>query len=317
MRPVPAVLTTSPEEAAVFIRNGRLAAFPTETVYGLGADAFNPEAVRAVFEAKERPADNPLIVHIARLDQLDALAEETPAAARALIDRFLPGPLTLVLPRRAQVPPVVSAGLETVGVRMPRHPVARAFLTACRTPVAAPSANRSGRPSPTTWQAVRDDLGPRIDCILQAGRTEIGLESTVVDGTGAAPVVLRAGAVTLEMLRAVCPETTAAPAAPARQRSPGTRHRHYAPRASVHLVAHPQDAVPDPRHAYIGLVTPAHADRFARVRRCDTVAQYAHGLFHFFHLCDAAGCTRIYCQQVSEEQLGRALMDRLRRAALL
>ncbi len=309
------VLTTSPEEAAAFIRGGQLAAFPTETVYGLGADAFDPEALRRIFSAKERPADNPLIVHVARVEQIGALARSIPEAARALMDRFFPGPLTLVLPRHPHVPGRVSAGLDTLAVRMPRHPAARAFLSACATPVAAPSANRSGRPSPTTWRAVREDLGGRIACILQGDRAEIGLESTVVDCTGAVPTVLRAGAVTLAMLRAVVPEVARAAGAGAQRRSPGTRHRHYAPRAAVRLVGQPAEAVPGARHAFIGLDAPARPEAFGHVRRCADVAAYAYDLFHFFRTCDAAGCTRIYCQTVPDEDLGQALMDRLRRAA--
>ena len=161
-------LTESPEDAAAYIRRGQTVAFPTETVYGLGADAFNGDAVQQIFAAKGRPSDNPLIVHIADRAQVDRLAASVPGPARALMDRFFPGPLTLILPRCPDVPSVVTAGLDTVGVRMPDHPVAQRFLAACGTPVAAPSANRSGRPSPTTWQAVRDDLDGRIPCILKA-----------------------------------------------------------------------------------------------------------------------------------------------------
>lgn len=310
------LLTTDVHEAAALIRRGELVAFPTETVYGLGADAFNPEAVRKIFKAKGRPLDNPLIVHIAHLDQLARLVRDVPEAARRFMERFFPGPLTLVLPRHPDVPDEVTAGLPTVGVRMPRHPVAQAFLEACGTPVAAPSANRSGRPSPTRWEAVYADLNGRIACILQGDRSDMGLESTVVDCTGSEPVVLRAGAVPLEALREVVPETRlVGDEASLKARSPGTRYRHYAPKARVVLVDHPDEAVPDPRHAYIGLTPPAHPEAFGACCVCPDVETYAYELFDFFRRCDAQGCTRIYAQRVPRTGLGLALMDRLKRAA--
>ena len=315
MRNVDTVCTSSPSKAAAFIRDGRLAAFPTETVYGLGADAFDTNAVQRIFEAKERPPDNPLITHVADIDQVHALARATPAAARTLMDRFFPGPLTLILPRHSEVPEVVSAGLDTIGVRMPDHDLCQQFLSACDTPVSAPSANRSGRPSPTTWEAVYDDLNGRIDCILQGGRTNRGLESTVVDCTTERPTVLRAGAITLEALRATLPETTVEAESEVQARSPGTRHRHYAPDAQVRLVDDPEDATPDEQHAYIGLEPPAEPDAFGHVHLCSDVEAYAHALFHFLRTSDASGCTAIYCQTVEPRGIGRALMDRMERAA--
>lgn len=310
-------LTDSPDDAAACIRRGQVVAFPTETVYGLGANAFDADAVRHIFAAKGRPADNPLIVHIAERTQVDRLAASVPPHARVLMDHFFPGPLTLILPRHPDVPSVVSAGLDTIGVRMPDHPVAQQFLAACETPVAAPSANRSGRPSPTTWTAVRDDLNGRIPCILKGGRTHAGLESTVVDCTTTPPVVLRPGAIALAALRAAVPEVTgpAANGDASPVRSPGTQHRHYAPSAQVRLVRNPSEAVPDPAHAYIGLEAPPRRSAFGRARICPSVEAYAHALFHFFRQCEAASCTTIYCQTVPDDGLGEALMDRLRRAA--
>ena len=245
-------LTTSPDEAAQYVREGRLAAFPTETVYGLGADAFQPSAVQSIFTAKGRPADNPLIVHLVARAQLRQVAAAVPPVAETLLNRFAPGPLTLILPRAEAVPGVVTAGLGTVGVRFPVHDGARAFLRACDTPVAAPSANRSGRPSPTHWTAVQEDLGGRIACILKGGRTEAGVESTVLDCTASPPTVLRPGAVSVEQLRdavgvvdvADASETDAA-------RSPGTKHRHYAPAASVRLVQSPAAAEPGETFQYL------------------------------------------------------------------
>lgn len=314
------ITTTSPEEAAAFIRNGQLVAFPTETVYGLGADALWAEAVQKIFEAKGRPADNPLIVHVADRGQVLDVAADVPSFAEALLDHFSPGPLTLILPKHPDVPSVVTAGLDTVGVRLPSHPVARAFLDACGTPIAAPSANRSGRPSPTTWSAVEEDLGGRIACILKGGQTDAGVESTVLDCTASPPVVLRPGAVSVEALRAVVgavrvsdeEDGDAADAAP---RSPGTRHRHYAPTARVQLIDAPDDLAAHSDAGYIGLDDPSDTDAFARLHVAADVETYAHDLFAFFRDCDHAGCSVIYAQTVPEEGLGRALNDRLRRAA--
>ena len=311
------VRTASPQDAAAFIRRGQIVAFPTETVYGLGADAFNPDAVRAIFEAKGRPQDNPLIVHVADRAQIKQVARRIPPVARTLLDAFVPGPLTLILPKHARVPDGVTAGLDTVGVRMPRHPVAQAFLAACRTPVAAPSANRSGRPSPTTWEAVAADLDGRIPCILTGDRTDAGLESTVVDCTQSPPAVLRPGAVPVEALQAALPDVGVVPPSDeTAARSPGTRHRHYAPQAHVRVVEHPDTVPVDISNAaYIGLEPPTAPDRFARVHVAADAEAYAHALFHFFRESDAAGCDVIYAQAVPDAGWGRALNDRLRRAA--
>lgn len=189
--------------AAERLRAGQVVAFPTETVYGLGANALDPDAVRAIFVAKGRPADNPLIVHVASLSELRSVTASLPDLALLLIARFMPGPLTLVLPRAPQVPDAVTAGLDTVAVRMPEHPVARRLIELAGVPVAAPSANRSGRPSPTTAAHVLEDMAGRIPLIVDGGSCEFGVESTVLDVTGAVPVVLRPGAVTIEELRAV------------------------------------------------------------------------------------------------------------------
>ncbi|MEK4849459.1 L-threonylcarbamoyladenylate synthase [Paenibacillus sp. FSL H7-0756] len=229
-------------EAAALLRSGETVAFPTETVYGLGADARNTAAVEAVFAAKGRPSDNPLIVHIARRENLERLVTEVHPVASALIDAFWPGPLTLVLPVRPGVlSPLVTAGLDTVGVRMPDHPVALALLRAADCPVAAPSANRSGRPSPTRAAHVLEDLAGYIGGVLDGGAAGVGLESTVVqvqpDGTVA---VLRPGGITAEQLAAVT-GTEAAAAEPAAgsspaPRAPGMKYTHYAPRGALGIV---------------------------------------------------------------------------------
>ena len=292
------------------LRRGGLAAFPTETVYGLGADATDAFAVAAVFEAKGRPADNPLIVHVADVEAIGTITDLT-ETARALLAAFAPGPLTLVLAdTHGALPDAVTAGLETVAVRIPAHETARALIRAAGVPLVAPSANRSGRPSPTTWQAVRDDLGGRIDAVLKGDPTGIGIESTVVDVTGDRPVVLRPGAVTLADLRRVVPATREAEPGDARERSPGTRHRHYAPRALVRLVDRP---APEPGAAFIGLTAPGGG--YSLVEVCPDAAAYARAVFSLFRRADALGLARIDAERVPDVGIGRALMDRLGRAA--
>ena len=307
-------LTTSAEEAAEYIRRGRLVAFPTETVYGLGADAFNADAINDIFTAKQRPADNPLIAHVGSLEQIKTVASDIPSAAQALIDAFFPGPLTIVLPKSKQVPAIATAGLDTIGVRMPGHVLANTFLRLCGRPVVAPSANLSGRPSPTTWKAVAEDLDGRIDCILQGDETEIGLESTVVDCTAEVPTVLRKGAISLERLSEIVPtivtgkELDGDPA-----RSPGLRHKHYSPRAEVSSCDRGDECSLSDGEAFIGLNEPAGADGFRKI--CPSVEAYAHALFEFYRECDRRGIRRIYCETVPETGIGAALMDRIRRAA--
>ncbi|HVG21856.1 MAG TPA: L-threonylcarbamoyladenylate synthase, partial [Blastocatellia bacterium] len=217
------------ERAAAIIRGGGLVAFPTETVYGLGADAMNEAAVQKIFEAKGRPGDNPLIVHVGSESDLGRVADETSAKARDLIGRFWPGPLTLVLKRRPELAESVSAGLPTVAVRMPRNAVALGLIRKAGTPIAAPSANRSGRPSPTSAAHVARDLEGRIDMIIDGGPTDIGVESTVLDMTADPPVILRPGWITEESLASVIGPTGRAASLEELRRSPGTRHRHYSP----------------------------------------------------------------------------------------
>lgn len=306
------VITDDPQIAAGFVRAGGIVAFPTETVYGLGADLFDPAAVRKVFEAKGRPADNPLIVHIENPGQLAEVVLEVPPHAGRFVERFFPGPLTLVLKRSSRVPDAVTAGLDTVGVRMPSHELARKFLAACGSPMVAPSANLSGRPSPTTWQAVLEDLDGRIECILKGERTAIGLESTVVDCTGERPVLLRKGAVSLETLREVVPDTLErTPGSDDLAKSPGLRHRHYSPKAGVVIGEGVSGA--GPGAAFIGLRRPGEG--FELVKVCSSVGEYARELFEFFRECDRRGIEMIVCGPVPETGIGAALMDRLRRAA--
>lgn len=319
------LVTEDVSVAAAFVREGECVAFPTETVYGLGADATRPEAVARIFEAKGRPGDNPLIVHVADVSLVETVARNIPRVAQTILHRFAPGPVTVILPRGEWIAPQVSAGRDTVGVRVPAHETARAFLRACGVPVAAPSANRSGRPSPTTWEAVQTDLEGRIPCILKGSRARVGLESTVVDCTGSIPLILRAGAITLEALRAVAPGVRLAGTDdPATAHSPGTRHPHYAPLAEVRIVDRAVEprireariidraVVPPIGLAWIGLGSaPAGYDL---VSEHADVASYAHALFDFFRRCDETGMTRIDCRPVARRGLGRALMDRIERA---
>jgi L-threonylcarbamoyladenylate synthase len=320
------ILTRSAAEAADIIKKGGLAAFPTETVYGLGADVFNETALENIFKAKGRPADNPLIVHIGELAQIEVLTSTVTANAEKFINAFFPGPLTLVLPKSEKVSLLVTAGLDTVGIRMPGNISAQEFLRLCETPVAAPSANLSGRPSPTTWQAVFEDLDGRIDCILQpvqalqGEETEIGLESTVVDCTARVPQILRSGAVTLEQLRAEVPETQMDQGnATGAAKSPGLKHKHYSPRARVVLIDDVAEAKMNAQSAYIGIgsagKTGGKIESWGLVKICPSVTEYAHAVFEFFRECDRHGIGTIYCQKVAVSGLGMALMDRLNRAA--
>jgi len=308
------ILTISPVEAAAFIKRGGIVAFPTETVYGLGANVFDAKAIASIFEAKQRPDDNPLIAHVGRIEDIDLLVKEITETAQKFTAAFFPAPLTIVLPKASRVPLIATANLETIGVRMPKNDFALEFLRACETPVVAPSANLSGKPSPTTWQAVYEDLSGRIDCILQGETTQIGLESTVVDCTSAIPLVLRSGAVTLEQLQQIVPETRVYQTKNDEQpRSPGLRHRHYSPRAKVILI-NPKSQIPNPnRSAFIGFDLPD--EEFDFVKICPSVEDYAHSIFNFFRQCDRQGIEKIFCEKVEEKGIGLALMDRLKRAA--
>jgi L-threonylcarbamoyladenylate synthase len=312
---VQTVLTKSPTDAAEFIKRGGIVAFPTETVYGLAANIFDENAIAKIFTAKQRPNDNPLIAHVGDAGQIKLLTSEITETAQKFIDAFFPAPLTLVLPKAARVPRIATANLETIGVRMPKNELAQEFLRACETPLVAPSANLSGRPSPTTWQAVFEDLNGRIDCILQGEMTEIGLESTVVDCTSETPFVLRAGAISLEDLQKIVPETKVNKVKETEAvKSPGMKHRHYAPRARVILVQGSEFRVQSSKSkAFIGLND--SRESFDLVKICASVDEYAHELFAFFRECDRGNIEIIYCETVSEKGIGRALTDRLERAA--
>lgn len=307
------LLTDSTHEAAAIIRRGGIVAFPTETVYGLGASVFDSDAVGRVFTAKGRPSDNPLIVHVCDLEQIEQLVELVPDHARLLIDAFFPGPLTLVMKRRASVPEIVSAGLETVAVRMPANRTAIELIRSAGVPLVAPSANLSGRPSPTTWQAVIEDLDGRIDAVLRDVPCTIGIESTVVDVSTEPPMILRRGAITVDELRDVVPDILEFLSDSDRSRlSPGTRHRHYSPNAQVLIVNSSDVPLPDVE-AFIGITQPSEPPELTVI--CESITEYAARLYEFFRECDRLGGRRIACESVEESGVGAALMDRIRRAA--
>ncbi len=306
-------LTRFANEAAKFIEKGGIVAFPTETVYGLGASVFDEKAIEKIFIAKQRPNDNPLIAHISNINQIRDLTTEITNSAAKFIQAFFPSPLTIVLPKSKKVPLIATANLNTIGIRMPNHELAQQFLFYCGVPLVAPSANLSGKPSPTTWQAVAEDLDSRIDCILQGETTEIGLESTVVDCTSDIPLILRVGAITLENLQKVVPETRfhiVSANEPAK--SPGMKHKHYSPRAKVCLVSIPVLETQE-KSAFIGLKSP-NCD-FELVKICSSIEEYAHEFFAFFRECDHRNLSMIYCELVVETGLGVALMDRIKRAS--
>ncbi|MEW2373596.1 L-threonylcarbamoyladenylate synthase [Streptomyces sp. NPDC006656] len=311
------------ERAAGVLRDGGLVALPTETVYGLGANAEDPDAVSRIFHVKGRPPSHPLIVHIGGADQLDSWVAEVPATARLLAERFWPGPLTLVLRRGARVPLEATGGLETVAVRVPDHPVALELLAAFGGGVTAPSANRFGSVSPTTADHVRAELGDAVDFVLDGGSCEVGVESTIVDVTGEVPSILRPGGVTREDLEAALGRPLAVPAA-SPVRVPGQHPSHYAPRARVVLVE-PEEVVSEAQLAQeagqrVGVFLPA-AFADAPVKAHAVVAvpasldAYARGLYGFLRELDHHGCDLIVASLPVEEGLGLAVANRLRRAA--
>ncbi|AEH25505.1 L-threonylcarbamoyladenylate synthase [Pyrococcus yayanosii] len=315
--------------AARLIREGKLVAFPTETVYGLGADALNERAVRRIFEAKNRPADNPLIVHIADFEQLKELAQEIPKEAKLLAERFWPGPLTLVLLKAENVPRVTTGGLDAVAVRMPAHEIALALIRLSGKPIAAPSANISGRPSPTTAEHVAEDLYGKIECIVDGGETRIGVESTVIDLTERPPVLLRPGGLPLEDIEAVIGKVRIHPAVFGKKtdvaKAPGMKYRHYAPRAEVIVVEGSRERVEAKiaevveelkrKGLRVGVIGRESygADEFYHLG--ETVEEVARNLFRALREMDKRGVDVIVAEGVEEKGLGLAVMNRLRKAA--
>ena len=322
--------------AASLLKKGELVAFPTETVYGLGADALNEKAVLNIFAAKNRPADNPLIVHVASRDALPPLCHLT-SMAEQLMDAFWPGPLTLLLKKKVLVPHATTAGLDTVAVRMPAHPVARALIHACGCPVAAPSANISGRPSPTLAEHVLEDMTGRIPLIIDGGPCAVGLESTVVDVTGNIPLVLRPGGVTSEMIADITGSVETArsilsPLQPGETAlSPGMRHKHYAPAGNLTLISgKPENVSGLCRHLYDEAIQAGksacilslteHICQYGSRHALDIGSlhhpeEVAARLFSVLRRMDKESIDSIFSEVVDANGLGLAVMNRLGRAA--
>ena len=300
--------------AARLLRDGELVAFPTETVYGLGGDATSDRAVAGIFAAKARPRFNPLIVHVPGLAEAEPLAEFD-ERARGAVRHFWPGPLTLVLPRRAAggLSLLASAGLDTVALRAPRHPVAQSLLRATGKPVAAPSANRSGRVSPTTAAHVAAELGESVELILDAGPCPVGLESTVLDLTGPVPVLLRPGGITLEELTDLLGTVETAPADADVPRAPGSLPSHYAPDLPLRLDA--WEARPGEALLAFGPEAPSGFAEVQWLSRTGDLAEAAANLFALLRRLDRPEFTGIAVMPIPERGLGRAINDRLRRAA--
>jgi len=313
------------KRAASIIRDGGLVAFPTETVYGLGADVMNENAVQKIFEAKGRPTDNPCIVHVAGRRMVDDVSAGIDAKVELLIKSFWPGPLTLVLGRKPDVPSSVSAGLSTIAVRMPNNRIALELIQSAGVPIAAPSANSSGRPSPTTAAHVLDDLAGRVDLILDGGDTKIGIESTVLDMTSDPPIILRPGWITKEMLRSVIGTVGDSASEEDLRRSPGTRHRHYSPRARVILVENgltqqiEKLCLEHLNRGSVGFIGHSRVsinnDSFYPIYLDADAGQYAHSIYWALREIDSKNPDIIIVEGINDEGVGASVMDRLRRAA--
>lgn len=324
------------EEASAVIRSGGLVAFPTETVYGLGGDATNPEASRKIYAAKGRPSDNPLIVHIADFSQLRNIVAEVPQEAEKLAEAFWPGPLTMILRKNDVIPYETTGGLDTVAIRMPSHPVARAFLQDSGCMIAAPSANTSGRPSPTTAQHVWEDLHGKIEILLDGGPVGIGIESTIVDLSEERPMILRPGFITQEMLSAVLGDVGMDPGLASENskqppKAPGMRYRHYAPKADLTLVEGTMEEVISKINALtreaqamgksVGVLATEEnkdcyvADHVIVIGQRQDEAEIARHLFDVLRQFDDLQVDLIYSESFVAAGVGQAIMNRLLKAA--
>lgn len=316
--------------AGEVIQRGGLVAFPTETVYGLGADAFNADAAKRIYAAKGRPSDNPLIVHIADIASLERLARDIPEAARELAERYWPGPLTMIFHKREELPSETTGGRDTVAVRYPDNACAQALITAAGGYIAAPSANVSGKPSPTNGADVMEDLDGRVDIVLDDGATVVGLESTIIDMTCEPPEILRPGAVTYEQIKEIIPKAALHAADDADEaRAPGMKYRHYAPKAPLHLcngavvVDQIQMACDEDKHKGLrtGVLTCTENAPFYRADCVQVLgserdpAGMAQRLYACLREFDRAGVDVIYSETFTEQGIGQALMNRLTKAA--
>lgn len=325
------------QTAAKILQEGGLVAFPTETVYGLGGNGLDGAACEKIYLAKGRPSDNPLILHISEFEELDAIVREISPAAKKLMDAFWPGPLTMVFPKADIVPVKATGGLDTVAVRFPSHPVARAIIKAAGLPIAAPSANSSGKPSPTRASHVEYDLNGKIDMIVDGGAAEWGLESTIVDVSGDVPMILRPGAVTKEMMEEVVgrveidPAILTKPAADLKPKAPGMKYTHYSPKAEVILVKGERQAVADEINRLAALDMSNgkktgvmateetknlyHADIILSLGSRERLEEIGANLFKLLRKFDFLGAEKVYSEVFSEEGEGMAIMNRLNKAA--
>lgn len=313
------------KDVAFCIKKGDIVVFPTETVYGLGANVFDGEAVERIFKAKGRPSDNPLIVHIYNLFQLDLIAKDIPAAAIKLFKKFSPGPLTIVLPKKKSIPSIVTAGLSTIAVRIPAHPVARVLLKETGLPIAAPSANISGRPSPTTFEMAKREMEGRVDFIINGGDCKIGLESTVIQINGNEVIIFRPGAITKEMIEEVLPfpyyiikqENEGKILKPL---SPGQKYVHYKPSAEVYVIdkidiEKIKKLFKKKKVGILAVNFKSLATENIILRNFRSISDYARKLYKTFIEMDNAGIKIILVQGVPEKGIGQALMNRLLKAS--
>lgn len=324
------------DKAADIIKSGGLVAFPTETVYGLGGDGLNPEASMKIYAAKGRPSDNPLILHISDISQLSTLVSEIPENAKRLASEFWPGPLTMILKKSNIVPKETSGGLDTVAIRFPENRVAQALITSSGTPIAAPSANTSGRPSPTRASHVEFDLSGKIDMIIDGGACEFGLESTIVDLSGEVPCLLRPGSITLEMLRDVLGRVDVDKAVIAKldagelPKAPGMKYTHYCPSADVVIVRGDRDKMV---HKINELITQVNSslkigviateENKDKYKNCEVLVigsikdpqTIAANLFKMLRKCDYHKIDKVFAEGLCEDELGLAIMNRLKKAA--
>ena len=324
------------QEAAEIIKNGGTVVFPTETVYGLGADGLNSEAVKKIFEAKGRPQDNPLIIHVSSKD-LNLYAEEVPQIANKLVEKFWPGPLTIILKKKDIVPNETSASLDSIGIRMPNNEIALKLIELIETTIAAPSANISGRPSPTDLQRCVEDLDGKVDCILGGEQSDIGVESTIVDCTVNPPLVLRPGGVTLEMLREIDPNINIDPAIMKKPepnlkpKAPGMKYRHYAPKAKVTIVSGNKkntiEKIKEMVHYNIEkkkkvciLTVDENEKEYSEgikisLGSLNDLSTVARNLFETLRKCDDIGADVVFAESFEQKGVGIAIMNRLNKAA--
>lgn len=324
------------QEAAEIIKNGGTVVFPTETVYGLGADGLNSEAVKKIFEAKGRPQDNPLIIHVSSKN-LNLYAEEVPEIANKLVEKFWPGPLTIILKKKDIVPNETSASLESIGIRMPNNDIALKLIELSETTIAAPSANISGRPSPTDIERCIEDLDGKVDCILGGEQSNIGVESTIVDCTVNPPLVLRPGGITLEMLREIDsninidPAIMKKPEPNLKPKAPGMKYRHYAPKAKVTIISGNQ------KNTIEKIKKMVHYNIEKKKKVCiltvdenekeynegikislgslNDLSTVARNLFEALRKCDDIGADVVFAESFEQKGVGIAIMNRLNKAA--